>query len=400
MHSQWRNWLVGQALPLWSSAGFDSHRQLYHERLDWDAAPMPMTQLRLMVQARQIATYCRAATDGLYDRAAQALRCLDEVERLYRHCDGMPGWVFSIAPDGTPASPVRDLYAHAFILFAYAWAYRLTGKTRYSMVARETTLEIHTIFAARNGGFRDAIPPVDPLRRQNPHMHMLEAYLTLFETTGDEFYLDQAKPLVWLALDRFIDPRSGMVREFFNEDWLPSLPSGQNRAEPGHIFEWSWLLSEYGHLSGSMTEETARIAKVADRLFSIGKRAGCHPETGLAFDALTEAGTVIEHSTRIWPQTELMRLLARRQAQGNPQIVGLLSQISSLFFERYAPEHLAGGWIDRRDAQLQPIGDYMPASSLYHIYGAGREIIAQMHEDGNSSLPPRQKKAQTFRFSP
>ena len=100
----WRNWLVGEALPLWSTNGFDAGRGLFHERLARNGNPAPTPELRLMVQARQIATFCRAALDGLYDASAQALRCMDEVERLYHRADGHAGWVFSVAPGGQPAS--------------------------------------------------------------------------------------------------------------------------------------------------------------------------------------------------------------------------------------------------------------------------------------------------------
>ncbi|WP_245948917.1 AGE family epimerase/isomerase [Gluconacetobacter liquefaciens] len=361
---------------MWSDAGFDARRSLYHERLAWDATPVSMAQLRLMVQARQVATYCRAALDGLYDASAQAIRCLDEVEHLYRRSDGMPGWVFSLAPDGKPADRMRDLYAHAFILFAYAWAFNLTGNERYRRVARETVEEMHMIFAAKNGGFRDTVPATDSWRRQNPHMHLLEAYLALFETMGDEFYLVHAKTLVNLATTRFIDPRTDMLFEFFDDEWVPREASGSNRIEPGHLFEWAWLLREYSRLAGCTGDEAVRIAAVADRLFVVGTSAGCDPETGIACDAMTEEGVIFEHSTRIWPQTELMRLLHQRRVLNSQDDAALLTRISGAFFERYAPRHLSGGWIDRLDAALAPLVDYMPASSLYHIYGAGRELAS------------------------
>ncbi|MBB2169639.1 mannose-6-phosphate isomerase [Gluconacetobacter aggeris] len=374
MHDTWRGWLTTQALPLWSNEGFDDRRHLYHERLTWDGAPIAMAQLRLMVQARQVATYCRAALDGLYDVSTQAIRCLDEVERLYRHCDGASGWIFSLAPDGTPADRKRDLYAHAFILFAYAWAYELTKEEHYRRIARETVEEVHKIFAAANGGFSDAVPAPDTVRRQNPHMHLLEAYLALFEATREQFYLDHAKALVKFALGRFIDKRSDMLLEFFDAEWVPCEVYGKNRVEPGHLFEWAWLLREYERLVGFGGEKAAQIAGTADRLFAAGISVGIDPETGIAFDAMTEEGVVYERSTRIWPQTELMRLLCQRRRLGLLNDAILLVRLSHVFFGRYAPQRLSGGWIDRLDSSLTPLVDYMPASSLYHIYGPGREL--------------------------
>lgn len=89
---------------------------------------------------------------------------------------------------------------------------------------------------------------------------------------------------------------------------------------------------------------------------------------------MTEDGRVVAHSTRIWPQTELLRLLCQRRDGLEGGEDGLLASLSSLFFARYAPARLAGGWIDQLDAGLVPTVDYMPASSLYHIYGAAREM--------------------------
>lgn len=375
--ARWHEWLVTQALPLWSERGFDPRRRLYHERLTWSGTAAPLPQLRLMVQARQVAVYCRAGLDGLYDHSAPALNhallCLDTVERLYRHADGGTGWVFSLAPDGTPASRVRDLYAHAFILFAYAWAYRLTGAPRYRRIARETAEEIWQLFAL-DEGFRDCVPSTNAVRRQNPHMHLLEACLALFEATEEGFYLDQAERLVTLASCRFMDLRSGAVLEEFDAAWVPLEPAGRNRVEPGHLFEWAWLLGEYRRLApGTQAED--HLHAMAERLFAFGSTEGCAPDTGLVYDAMTEDGVVSAHSTRIWPQTELLRLLCRRRKEAGEGGEALLSSISELFFARYAPAQLAGGWIDRLDEGLVPMVDHMPASSLYHIYGAAREIV-------------------------
>src|SRR5690606_13853487 len=133
------------------------------------------------------------------------------VERLYHRGDGHPGWIFSIAPDGTPASRVRDLYAHAFILYALAWSYRLTGDPHAIRLADETLAEIDVVLAAPHGGHFDAAPTDDPTRRQNPHMHLVEATLALHEATGRERDLARASALIDLALTRFIDRENGAL---------------------------------------------------------------------------------------------------------------------------------------------------------------------------------------------
>lgn len=378
-HSRWRSWLVSQALPLWSESGFDVSRGLYRERLDWEGRPIRMDALRLMVQARQVATYCRAKLDGLYDGTENALRCLAAVERLYYGRDGHPGWVFSIAPNDAVASGMRDLYAHAFILFAYGWAIRLSDEKRYRQIARRTAEEINLIFATGNNGYLDSVPAQDALRRQNPHMHLLEAYLVLFDATGDDFYLVQSRALVRLAVDHLIDRRSGLLLEFFNAQWAPSEPPGCNHVEPGHLFEWAWLLHEYERLALPENAEAIAIREITDRFMNVGTARGCDPDTGLVFNAMTENGVVLDRSTRIWPQTEMLRLISRRDSLLKKTTFSA-EQIGMTFLERYAPERLNGGWIDRLDPDDKICVDHMPASSLYHIYGAGRELVGEQED--------------------
>lgn len=376
IRDRWRNWLFDQALPLWSRAGFDSARTLFHERLDWQGRPIKLDALRLMVQARQIATYCRAAIDGVYDAGAQALGCLDRVETLFHRADSQPGWVFSIGTDNRPANTKRDLYAHAFILFAYGWAIRYAKRPKDRDMARCIADEIDLIFTADNGGYLDAIPDEGRQRSQNPHMHLLEAYLVVFEATGDSFYLDKAQKLVELARAHLIDTRSGLLLEFFAPDWSPLAPRGANQVQAGHLFEWSWLLRDFGRLAG-MTQngsdaEAGWRSLTALHLFRAGFAHGCDPERGVVLDSMSDTHTVLEHSARIWAQTELLRLL---YTPGLTDKADQATHYASAFMDIFAPSHLEGGWIDHIDAQGSALVDYMPASSLYHIYGAGREII-------------------------
>lgn len=360
-----QTWAVRQALPLWSENGFNRDRTLFHERLDFSGRPIILPALRLMVQARQIATYCRAALRGDHDAGDLALRCLAEVERRYHRADGAAGWIFSLAPDGRPADRRRDLYGHAFILYAHAWACRLSGDPGLRRRTGEMASELETIFSTPGPGFMDAVPPQDAIRRQNPHMHLLEAWLALFEATGEDIYRHRAAGLVTLAITRFIDPASGLLLEDFTTDWHPLHPAGQNRAEPGHLLEWSWLLHEYLRLCAPRDADADAIRQVAMRLHTTAlvHTASIHPP--VIRNAVGQDGRVVDGGTRIWPQTELIRSLGMNMASPD-----LIADVLAHFATHYIPPHLNGGWIDRLNADGTPAMDHMPASSLYHIYGA------------------------------
>lgn len=369
----WQNWLVRQALPLWAQAGYNRSTSLFHERLTFSAAPQPVTALRLMVQARQIATYCRAAAEGLYGNGEDALRCLAEIERLYHGRDGQAGWIYSLSPMLDPLDRKRDLYAHAFIIYAYHWAFRLSGEDIYHRKAQETLRDVRKIFMDKTDGLRGTSPGRDDVRGQDPLMHLFEACLVWMPVTQYAEFREQAAQLAQLAVMRLIDPLTGMLREYFDADWQPLEQAGMNHIEPGHLFEWSWLLRRYARLTASTPMQSPEWA-AATRLFEAGQRLGIS-NNGVV-DAISETGAPLSRSMRIWPQTEYYRLLSDLRSDSAPDpgmhetLSMAMQNVTDLFFSLFAVTPLQGGWIDRVGEDGTPCIDFMPASSLYHIYGA------------------------------
>jgi len=330
-----------------------------------------------MVQARQIATFCRASLDGVFNASQDALDCLAEVQTRYWRSDNQPGWLFALGVDGRPSKTTRDLYAHAFILYAYAWTYHLSRDKNLLKTVNETIKEIESIFYGENGGLIDRFPEKNNIHRQNPYMHLLEAYLSLFEVTKDQFYLDKVQSLIFLVQSKFINSRFGILMEFLASDWTPCEKFGYNAVEPGHLFEWSWLLNEVIRLNPTELHNK-NLHTMAEHLFTMGMKYGIIND--IVCDGITDNGTITHKSTRIWPQTELIRILACRSKvltknSKNIAEACLLNTMTHNFFSSYAPNFLQGGWFDRRNENGEVTVDHMPASSLYHIYGAAREFF-------------------------
>ena len=127
-----------------------------------------------------------------------------------------------------------------------AWALRLGPDPRLEAAIAATLAVVDGPFADPvHGGCWDALPRPDALRRQNPHMHLFEALLALHETTGRADLLDRARALHALAVTRFLDPATGALREYYDDAWRVHPAPGAGRVEPGHLFEWAWLLRRY-----------------------------------------------------------------------------------------------------------------------------------------------------------
>ena len=162
-------------------AGSTVARGAFEEQLDFAAAPVLTTPRRVMVQARQISVYAAAALSGRYPEGAPlALRAARSMIATYLNADGAPGWAFAADRAGRIVDSRRDLYAHAFVLFALAWAMRLERDPAFEAAVDATLAFLDDAFADPvHGGYWDCLPRADEKRRQNPHMHLFEALIAL-----------------------------------------------------------------------------------------------------------------------------------------------------------------------------------------------------------------------------
>ena len=363
-----RAWLFDAALPLWWTVGFDHSSSTFHERIDQTGRPVLLPR-RIRVQARQTFVYSLAGElgwNGPWREAAEA--GASALLRLGIREDG--GTRYSLTPSGQGiADGSRDLYDAAFVAFALASAAKALGRADYAAAGSEIVNWTVANWSHPAGGFYEGeLAPVPP-RRQNPHMHMLEALLQLFVATGDGAFLGKASKLVTLLETKWISPRWGALLEYFNDDWTPR-PNDEGRiAEPGHQFEWSWLLGRYARLSG------ARISPAANRIYLHGEVYGVDPVTGVTADETWAEGGVRTATSRLWPHTERIKANVLRFEQTGSISAALCCAQAFEVLMRYCDVPVRGLWRDRRLPDGSFIDEAAPASSFYHIALALSELI-------------------------
>lgn len=350
------DWTVGVALPFWAERGFDAGAARFRERLDFAGRAVSVPH-RAMVQARQIYVFAEAARFGwLPDGAPLAEAAMASLLRDFAEDSGDETSVaFSIDPaSGAIVSSLRDAYAHAFLLFSIAALYRLNGDIRLlDRADRLINFVERQLADPAHGGLFDAIP-APAGKRQNPHMHLLEAYLFLDIAAPERGYIERAARLVDLFRRHFF--RSGLLLEYFATDW-----SASPRAEwePGHHFEWVWLLAEYGARSGD------DMGAFAAALYASATRHGLAAD-GLILDALSPEHAVIRSSCRLWPHAEAIKAAAARK-DSDPNARAFAETMAAKLMDHFLGQPFAGGWIDHVAADGSPLVDYVPASSLYHL---------------------------------
>jgi mannose/cellobiose epimerase-like protein (N-acyl-D-glucosamine 2-epimerase family) len=355
-----KSWLLNEAYPLWWKTGYDHVRGGFHEKLNLDGTPTEAPR-RARVQPRQIFAYAVAGElgwDGPWREAVQA--GLDWYLAHYFRPDGLIRTL--VSPEGAVLDDSVVLYDQAFGLFAMATAYAALDKPAdLAQRADKLLAQLKATLKHPFGGFEEASPRVLPLL-SNPHMHLFEASLAWTEAGGAAHWRALADEIANLALTHFIDPVSGGLREYFDGDWRAVAGIDGRIVEPGHQFEWAWLLLRWAKIAGRPD-----AAEAARRMIAIGEGPGVDPSRGVAMNQLLDDMSVHDAQARLWPQTERIKahVLTGDDA-------GVAAGTEGLF--KYFDTPVKGLWRDRLNADGAFVQEPAPASSFYHIVCAILEV--------------------------
>jgi mannose/cellobiose epimerase-like protein (N-acyl-D-glucosamine 2-epimerase family) len=368
-----RRWLFDVALPLWWEVGADRINGGFYEAIDLDGKPLARPH-RARSIARQAFAYGEAGRlgwDGPWRDAAQ--HALDFFARYFVSADGTVASVVDL--DGKVLDARFDLYDQAFALLAFASGHRSFGAAtpwRPHAVALRTALERDVAHA--QGGFREVCAGSLP-QRANPHMHLFEAALAWKAISADPAWGALAAEICGIALKHFIDPRTGALAELFDEHWrpLPDATPGQ-AIEPGHQFEWAWLLLCQDHTPGSPTR------KAAERLFEIGENHGVRG--GIAINTLGADFRVKDPAARLWPQTERLKAASKLGALTGEERYWNSALGAAQGLWRFLDHGARGLWYDKIDREGKFVAEPAPASSFYHIICAIAEFGEALKQAG------------------
>ncbi|MDB6082924.1 MAG: mannose-6-phosphate isomerase [Gammaproteobacteria bacterium] len=353
-------WLTDAAYPLWAQNGIDPENGGFIETLAQNGTGMPHPR-RARVHPRQIYAFSQAPGFGWKGDVRRILRRgSDYFATHYLRSDGLFRTLAGV--DGAPLDDRALLYDQAFALLGYAAAaVALDARDEFERRALELRRAIESHFRAPNGAFFS-----DETRKgffeSNPHMHLLEACLAWTETGSDLGWTDWTRHLVDLAMQKFIRGDTGALGESFTADWRPSPGLAGRIVEPGHQFEWAWLLlrCENRH-PGSLRE-------AALRLIAIGDKSGVHNQ--VAINALLDDFSIHDSNARFWPQTERLKaaLLAARLTGEEKYWTMAVAAVTALF--PYLETPVAGLWLDVQLPSGELVDSPAPASTFYHLVGA------------------------------
>lgn len=337
-------------VPLWQGPGWNAQLALPFEALDAEHQPLPPQRYRAMACARQLFLFSSLIDHPQVAGAKARANALFRSLQHHFHDAEHGGWFYSIDPQGKPLDRRKDLYTHAFIIFACAhyWA-----RTREPLAesALDAALEVVTERFADGAGLYEAQlgedwSSLDSGPLQNPLMHLAEALLATLSLRADPDTQSMLDGLVENMQRRFVDPATGVMLE-------KPLGAVDNWYEPGHQFEWFFLLQSSPDMHGRPLHESLT------RAFLLAEAQGVDPDTGAVAAMLTLDGKLQDGTQRIWAQAEYLRALALHPASTSNLDDELVALQRRFLHDK--------GWNECLDSSGKVSRSDMPSTTPYHL---------------------------------
>jgi mannobiose 2-epimerase len=386
--------LRGNILAYWMQHAPDLTHGGFVGKITRTNRPVPRAPKGSVLNARILWTFS-AACRMLGDKT-----CLDPAGRAYNYflehfIDPEYGGVYwELDYLGNPTNPRKQIYALAFAIYAMTEYYMACGDKN----ALATAVQLYEIIETRSldrrkNGYIEALShdwqTLDDLRlsekdaneskTMNTHLHILEAYASLFRVWKTDALEKALENVILLFADKFIDPATGHLRMFFDDDW--NLRS--DLISYGHDIECSWLLYEAAEVLGKKT--------VLDRVRPLSLKVarenlgGLDRDHGL-FNEFSPKEGRLDTDKHWWQQAEaLVGYFNAWELSGDPEF--LENALGSWeFIKKYIIDREHGEWFWKVNREGIPYPDDEKAGFWkcpYHNSRACMEIIRRINSTFN-----------------
>jgi cellobiose epimerase len=242
-------------LHFWQEKSLDLTHGGFIGKMDYEGIVHPKAEKGGVLNARILWTFSAAYNFTKNVEYLQiAERAYNYIQKKFR--DEENGGVYwSVDFEGNPLNTRKQIYSQAFTIYGLAEFYKATQNVEALNFAKGLFYLIEKYsFDVKKGGYFEAFSNnwehLDDLRlsekdrndpkTMNTHLHILEAYTSLFEVWKDSELEKKIRDLLNVFEEKIIDSKNNHMRLFFDVNWLPTSQS----ISFGHDIEAAWLLQE------------------------------------------------------------------------------------------------------------------------------------------------------------
>jgi mannobiose 2-epimerase len=282
--------------------------------------------------------------------------------------DVQHGGVFwSLDRNGRVFSNRKQIYAQVFAIYGLAEWHAATGdhaalaraNALYELVERHAADPVHGGYLEARGGdwgelddLRLSERDLNAPKSMNTHLHLLEAYTTLYRIWPDVGLRARLRGVLEVMLDHVVTITPHTRCElFFDLAWRPLSPT----ISFGHDIEASWLLWDAAKALGDPVL-CARTAGVALDLAAGVLAHGCDTDGSIFYEAT--ADRVVNAEKHWWPQAEAVVGFLNAHALGRGGAWLEAAARVWQFIENHVIDRQHGEWFAELDRSGYPVPDY------------------------------------------
>ena len=355
-------------------------------------------QSRLTYLAAQIAGGKTVKSSEFAGYASHGIDFLQNV--LWDKQEG--GFYWAVDAEGKPETDrktEKHAYGISFGIYAAAEVARVTKDEKALTLAKKGFLWLDKhAHDHKNGGYYEALrrdgtpllsPPSptvtgDPIgthygyKSMNTHIHLLEAFTSLYAVWHDESVRKRLEEVFLLVRDKIaVEP--GCLNLFFTPDWR-AIPDHDSF---GHDVETAFLLEEAAIALGKPHE--VRTEKVSRSLVDHALAYGWDEVNGGFYDAGTAFGKPVDTAKVWWTQAEGLNALLQMHLRykNQTQVYGTAFVRQWAFIRDKQTDAVNRGWITRLTATGEPDGANQNKSDAwkepYHQGRAALHVLENLH---------------------
>lgn len=381
-------------LDFWIRYAVDP-RSGFYGTVDADLKPHDDAKKHLVLNARLVWTFSSAY------RVLGKQAYKDMAERAYDYfishfIDNQFGGAFwELNADGTVYDANKRTYGEAFAIYALSEYYRVFGdeKALSHAVGVYSCLEKYA-YDEQNKGYREALtrdwiferekqvsninPYPSASKTMNTHLHLLEAYTSLYRVWKDDGLKDKLREHIEVMIDKIIDHTTWHFKLFFDDLWNSLNPV----VSYGHDIEGSWLLWEAAEVIGS-DEVKEYVRPVAIKMAQAVLKEGWHEGGGLLYEGGPQ--DVLNPHRSWWVQAEaVVGFFNAWELTGEDEYLRAAQRVWR-FIDAEIIDHVNGGWFSFAVSDKRPVNRIDGWTCPYHNTRMCLELVERLRSDLNDA---------------
>lgn len=402
LRNETESYLTQSLLPFWISRTVDTQYGGFITHFDQYGNDSGEDEKSLIAQSRSVFTYSSAHRAGYGDGnlAEMARQGVDfMLDKMWDKEHG--GFYWLMNRKGEVVIDEKIVYGHSFAIYSLSEYTLATGDPRGQEYAEKVfdLLQKHavdTYFGGywemfhRNWDLKGAGSAGGDRKTLDAHMHLMEAFTTLYECTGQQVHRRKLLEIIELLTKKIMHPKYGTGIPQFWADWTvaPQIKfdivwgwdrfsedglkaSAEDNTSYGHNSEFAWLLM---HALDILKLPYDLYNDQIQKSYNHSVKHGIDWEFGGVFVEGSHAGEVYDREKEFWQQGEmLIGMLDAYRYLKDEKYWEAYVNVHRFVFDKMI-NHGVGEWWPLMTRQGEPIWKHMSHSWKIN-YHSVRAII-------------------------